>query len=172
MQTSAITVHTRLTRRLYRQYMHFHVFRKDFGWLKFTGGCLLVFIFGLFNFRVDSIILGWVFVLFALYLLVSRFLRFYLSLNRICRQYGLDEMPRTFYSITFTSSGLDVRNKTEHAAYTWEQVHHVYKRPGILYLYMNPRTAYLLPDGMVENGTLDDVWALACSSLPLQKITK
>lgn len=172
MQSPAITVHTRLTRRIYRQYMHFHVYRKDLGWLKFTGGCLLVFLFGLINFRTDSPMLGWVFVLLAAYLLVSRFLRFYLSLDRICRQYGLDSLPRTFYTVTFTGSGLDVTSKTEHASYSWEQVYHAYRRPGILYLYMNPQTAYLLPDGMVEGGTLEDLWALVCASLSPEKKTE
>ena len=107
METPAITVHTRLTRTSYRKYMYFHVFRKDSAWLKFTAMCLLVLLFGLINFRTGSPGLGWVFVLLAAYLLVSRYLRFFLSLNRICSQYGLDSLPRTFYSITFSPSGLD-----------------------------------------------------------------
>lgn len=172
MQTPAITVHTRLTQTLYRQYMHFHVYQKDHGWLIFTGGCLLVFLFGLFNFRTDGPILGWVFVVLAVYLLVSRFLRFYLSLNRICRQYGLDSLPRSFYSVTFTPEGLEVRNRTEQAFYSWDQVHHAYFRPGIIYLYMNPQTAYLLPDSMVEGGTLEDVWTLASAQLLPEKRTR
>jgi hypothetical protein len=172
METPAITVHTRLTRTSYRKYMYFHVFRKDSAWLKFTAMCLLVLLFGLINFRTGSPGLGWVFVLLAAYLLVSRYLRFFLSLNRICSQYGLDSLPRTFYSITFSPSGLDVSNKTEHASYPWKQVHHAYRRPGILYLYMNPQTAYLLPDGMIECGTLEDLWNLICSSLPPEKRTE
>lgn len=172
MQTPAITVHTMLTQKIYRQYMHFHVYQKDRGWLKFTGGCLLVFLFGLFNFRTNSPLLGWAFTLLAAYLLVSRFLRFYLSLNRICRQYGLDDTPRAFYDVTFTVSGLDVKNKTEKAFYPWERVYHVYRRPGILYFYMNPQTAYLLPGDKVEGGELEDVWSMACSLLPPEKITQ
>jgi len=112
METPAITVHTRLTRTSYRKYMYFHVFRKDSAWLKFTAMCLLVLLFGLINFRTGSPGLGWVFVLLAAYLLVSRYLRFFLSLNRICSQYCLDSLPRTFYSITLSPSGLDVSNNT------------------------------------------------------------
>ena len=178
METPAITVHTRLTRTSYRKYMYFHVFRKDSAWLKFTAMCLLVRQASALpptSFTPNVAIgpgLGWVFVLLAAYLLVSRYLRFFLSLNRICSQYGLDSLPRTFYSITFSPSGLDVSNKTEHASYPWKQVHHAYRRPGILYLYMNPQTAYLLPDGMIECGTLEDLWNLICSSLPPEKRTE
>ena len=172
METPAITVHTRLTRTSYRKYMYFHVFRRDSAWLKFTAMCLLLLLFGLFNFRTDSPILGWVFTGLAAYLLISRYLRFFLSLNRICSQYGLDSLPRTFYTITFTPSGLDVSNRTEQASYPWKQVHHAYRRPGILYIYMNPQTAYLVPDDMTEGGTLEELWTLISSLLPPEKRTE
>ena len=96
-----IRIESRLTDRQYRDYMNFHVLgnRRDV-----AQHCIisaLIVLFGLINFRAGSPILGWIFVTLGIYVFVSRFVRFYLSVNRISEQFGLSREPKFFYMLTF-----------------------------------------------------------------------
>ena len=171
MTANCITIHTDLDEKTYRSYMNFHVFKKDRGWLVQLLLCLVIFIFGLMNYQVHSPILGTVFVLLSLYLLITRFLRFYISLNRICETYGLSDKPKHFYTLVVSDAGLRVSNQTENTVYQWEQVYHAYCFPHMIYLYMNRSTAFLLPDTRMEGGTEAELREIIKKHLPEERLT-
>ena len=170
---SDIKVSCDLTEKQYRNYMFFHVLGKKKDLLIHLLWCLLILFFGLSNFHVNSPILGWVFTIAAIYLFVSRYLRFFMSVNRISEQYGLSDTPKHFYTIVFQSTSFQIRNQKEVARYTWKEIFHVYimEQRNMIYLYMNKDTAFLLPYVGIENGTIDQLKTFLSEKLPAEKIT-
>ena len=172
MANQIITVHSNITYQIYRSYMNFHVFRRDKGWVKLVLYCFAFIIFGIFNLKANSPILGSIFIGLAIYVLVSRFLRFYMSVNRIADTFQLTNVPRLFYTIKVCHSDIEIHNEKENATYTWNQVHHAYRVKDMIYLYFTQQTAFLLPSTNIEGGDMDSLWALICTSLPSEKVTK
>ena len=154
-----IRVECSLTERQYRDYMKFHVLgnRRDV----FRHGilCLLIAAFGAVNFSAKSPLLGWIFVTLAIYLFISRYLRFYMSVNRIVEQFGLSGSPKYFYTLTFHSRNFEVKNQKEHANYSYDRIlrTHFDDEKQILYLYLTKSSAFLLPTALIagaEENTL------------------
>ncbi|MDD3369038.1 MAG: YcxB family protein [Lachnospiraceae bacterium] len=171
MNVDSITVRSNITEKIYQTYMNFHVYKRDKSWIKLPICCAIIAVFAVCNFIASSPILGWIFLTLAFYLLISRFLRFYMSVNRICMEYKLNQIPKLFYTVTLSRSGIDVVNEKEKANYSWDQVYHVYRRKDIIYLYLNSQNAFLLPFDELDGGSAEDLWALITSILSADKVT-
>lgn len=172
-----IKIRCHLTERMYRRYMRFHVLgdRKAVG--LHLGLSLLIMLFGGMNFRTGSPILGWIFVTLGLYFFVSRYLRFYLSVNRIAAQFGLSAEPKFFYELTFSGDGFDVHSDREQARYPLARVCRACFLPKeqIAYLYLNKSSAFLLPYGDFTEGTPADLEArirTACGGTVVESMAK
>lgn len=165
-----IKIDCSLTEKQYRRYMTFHVLERSKSWLKIVVCSVLIFIFGMMNFKVGSPVLGWIFVTLAAYLLFSRFIRFFTSVNRIVLQYQLSDTPKHFYSIVFFSDGLTVANDKEFAKYEWSRIHKAYFRKDILYLYLNEQTAFLIPYDGIEKGSVGLLYSLINDNIDKTKI--
>ncbi|MDO4962108.1 MAG: YcxB family protein [Eubacteriales bacterium] len=151
-----IICRTELTEKIYRKYMYYHVFRRDKGWLKHLIMCAVILIFGLMNLYTNSPVLAVIFITLALYLFVSRYLRFFISIGRITEQFGLGAEPNYFYTLTLSDSVIHVENGKETADYPWDRVCLACIFPDIIYLYMNPQTALLLPTGCLTSASGTD----------------
>ena len=186
-ENGRIRIESRLTDRQYRDYMNFHVLgnRRDV-----AQHCIisaLIVLFGFFNFRAGSPILGWIFVTLGIYVFVSRFVRFYLSVNRIIEQFGLSREPKFFYMLTFpvpASAGdravsgdaaqaaersgdlpdleFEVRNEKESAKYPLSRVYRCWflEKRRAAYLYLTKANAFLLPYESFTEGSPDELKAL------------
>jgi len=154
-KTQRVTAECKLTDRQYRKYMNFHVLGNHRDVAKHSIACALIVLFGLINFRTASPVLGWIFVTLGVYLFISRFIRFYMSVNRIIHQFGLSEEPKFFYMLSFSGSSFTVQNATEKADYEMSRIHHVYdrKKESIIYLYLTKANAFLLPYDSFTSGS-------------------
>ena len=152
-----IRVKCALTERQYRDYMKFHVLGNHTDLRRHIILCVLIAAFGAVNFAAGSPVLGWIFATLALYVFVSRFLRFYMSVNRIVEQFGLGEEPKDFYTVTFHSGDFEVDNQKEHARYPYSRIVRVCFREenAILYLYLTSSNAFLIPFGGFESGSVE-----------------
>jgi len=153
-----IQVRCQLTERQYRRYMRFHVLgsRKAVGTHLLLSAMILVF--GGMNIHAGSPILGALFLALGFYFLVSRYLRFYMSLNRIVEQHGLGETPKLFYELTFQGDGIDARNDKEQAHYPLDRVCRAcfMEKDRITYLYLTKSNAFLLPwEGFIQGSPED-----------------
>ena len=157
-----VRVKCALTEQQYRDYMKFHVLGNHKDLRRHIILCALIAAFGAVNFATGSPLLGWIFVTLGLYVFVSRFLRFYMSVNRIVEQFGLGEAPKDFYTIIFHSGNFEVDNRKEHARYPYDRIVRVCFREDrkILYLYLTQSNAFLLPYDGFESGTADDLKSL------------
>ncbi len=170
-----IRIESRLTDRQYRHYMNFHVLgnRRDVT-IHVTISALIV-IFGLINFRTGSPILGWIFVTLGAYVFISRFFRFFTSVNRIIHEFGLSAEPKFFYSVTFRDHDFEVRNATEKADYdlNGERIRHAYfrEKERILYLYLTKANAFLLPYDSFTQGTPEDLKKILAEKCGHDKVT-
>ena len=163
-----IRVRCALTERQYRRYMRFHVLgdRRSVGAHLFLS--LLIVAFGLMNFFTKSPILGWIFVTLGVYFLVSRYLRFYISVNRIIDQYGLGATPKFFYELAFGEDGFEVKNDREQARYGMDRICRAcfLEQDRIAYLYLTKANAFLLPYEGFTEGRPEDLKALVREACP------
>ena len=175
-----ITIESCLTDRQYRKYMNFHVLGSRSDVAKHCIISVLIVIFGMINFRTGSPVLGWIFVTLGLYVFVSRFIRFYMSVNRIIHEFGLSQEPKFFYMIRFSSGGagssadtFHVKNATESADYPLEKVYHAYfrEKEQIVYLYLTKANAFLLPYASFTRGTPGDLKELLSQKCGDHKVT-
>ena len=170
-----ICIESKLTDRQYRQYMNFHVLgnRRDVA-IHVTISALIV-IFGFVNFRTGSPVLGWIFVTLGVYVFISRFFRFFTSVNRIIHEFGLSDDPKYVYTLTFREDGFLVRNATEMAEYelNGERIFHAYfrEKEQILYLYLTKANAFLLPYQSFVQGTPRDLEKLLADKCGHDKVT-
>ena len=144
-----------LTQQQYRAYMKFHVLGRKKDLIIHAIGAILLFLFGLANMKVSSPILGWTFIALALYFLVSRYLRFFISVNRIVKQFGLTDTPKYFYSLTFHDHTFDISNNKESARYEYRKIHHVnfMDQDQLIFLYMTADQAFLIPYSAFSSGS-------------------
>ena len=168
-----IKVTCNLTEKQYRNYMTFHVLGRKKDLLLHLFWCLLILAFGLVNFHINGPILGWVFTIASVYLFVSRYLRFFISVNRISEQYGLSDTPKYFYTVVFQPASFQGRSQKETARYNWGDIFqiHIMEQKNMIYLYMNKDTAFLLPYEGIENGTISSLKDLFSEKLPAEKLT-
>jgi len=156
-----IQVNCRLTDRQYRRYMVFHVLGDKKAVVGHLVLSLLILVFGGMNIHAGSPILGWLFILLGFYFLVSRYLRFFISVGRITEQFGLGKTPKFFYELTFQQDGFDVRNEKEQARYPFDRICRAcfMEKHQIVYLYLTKSNAFLLPYEGFDQGGPEDLKA-------------
>lgn len=145
MQTENIVVKSMITEKIYRSYMNFHVYKRNKSWIQLPILSFFLFLFGLVNLFTNSPILAFTFITLSIYLFLSRFLRFYISVKRICKEHGLSEKPKLFYTLEINKSGLLITNKNEKATYKWNNLYHIYILENVIYIYLNDQNAFILP---------------------------
>ena len=169
-----IRIESQLTDRQYRRYMNFHVLGNRRDVAIHISICALIIIFGRVNFRTGSPVLGWIFVTLGAYVFISRFFRFYTSVNRIIHEFGLSEEPKFFYTVTFRDDGFEVRNATEKADYelNGERIYRACfrEKEHILYLYLTKVNAFLLPYASFTQGTPEDLKKLLAEKCGNDKV--
>lgn len=118
-----------------------------------------------------AVLLGSVLLIVGLGMPLYHFGSFFFSIHRQIRQRKL-KLPQLVYTIELTSGaeGIVVDNGSEHAAYRWKQVFHVYRDKFATYLYLTPTRAFLLPHFCVEEGA-DALWELIGKKVPKDKCT-
>ena len=119
--------------------------------------------------RRGAVLLGSVLLVVALGLPAAYFLSFFLSLRR--QGAGLAG-GKYIYTVELYDDdrGITVDNGDEHAAYSWEQVYHVYRTETASYLYITPQRAYLIPHDCVGKD-IGRLWALIQRRVPADRQT-
>lgn len=119
--------------------------------------------------RRGAVLLGIVLLVVALGLPAVYFLSFYLSLRR--QSAGLAGEKHVYtLELYGDSRGIAVDNGSEHAAYPWDQVFHVYRTGTATYLYITPQRAFLIPHRCVGDGA-DGLWELIGRQIPEDRQT-
>jgi len=118
-----------------------------------------------------AVLLGSILLIVGLGMPCVYFSTFFLSLRRHIAASGLDT-PRLVYTLELTrdDDGVHVRNDTEHAAYRWKDVYHIYRDTAATYLFMTADRAFLLPDACLET-TPGELWQFLRSMVPEEKCT-
>lgn len=140
----------------------FDAFRRNKSWLR---PALFAAILGaaaaacfVLHQRRGAVLLGSVLLVVALGLPAAWSLSFFLSLREQSAGFAGGKYVYTL-ELYDDPRGIAVDNGAEQAAYPWEQVYHVYRRPAASYLYIAPRRAFLIPHHCVEGGA-EALWAL------------
>ena len=121
--------------------------------------------------RRGAVLLGGVLLAVALGLPAAWFLSFSLSLRRQAQAAGLSGGTYAYtLELHDDDRGIAVDKGTEHAAYPWEQVFHVYRGKAASYLYITPQRAFLLPHRCVSGGG-DALWDLIARHIPTDRQT-
>ena len=121
--------------------------------------------------RHGAALLGYVLLAVALGLPAAWFLSFYLSLRRQAQAAGFSGGKYAYtLKLHDDDRGIAVDNGTEHAAYPWEQVFHVYRSKTASYLYITPQRAFLMPHSCVKGGA-DGLWELIKRHVPENRQT-
>lgn len=103
--------------------------------------------------RRGAVLLGCVLLVVALGLPAAWFLSFYLSLRKQAKAAGLSGGKYAYTLELYDDDrGIVVDNGSEHAAYPWEQVFHVYRNETASYLYITPQRAFLIPHDCLRGG--------------------
>ncbi|MFV0504231.1 MAG: YcxB family protein [Lachnospirales bacterium] len=165
------TIETLLTEKIYRTYIKFHVYNRNKDWLLIPILSFVILIFALINLFTNSPILAFIFIILAIYLLLSRFLRFYISVNRICKQFNLSSAPKYFYTLEFCGENLLVFSKTENTEYPLNKIFHIYIFNNILYIYINKNSAFIAPLNEFSQNEKENLIQLISNNINTDKIT-
>ena len=87
------------------------------------------------------------------------------------RQVRAMKLPRTVYNIDLTESGVTCWHTAGGAAAEttpWAQVYSAWRRPGAVYLYVQPGRAYLLPAAGAAGD--EKLWAVLGAQLPADRL--
>lgn len=148
-------VQVRLSERDFLKFSMFDTFVHKKGWLRpalFAAilGASAGVCFALRE-RRGAVLLGAVLLIVALGLPGAWLLSFFLSVRRQAKDQGLAG-GKYVYTLDLGEKELAVDNGHERAAYPWEQIFRVYRRPDAAYLYINPQRAFLLPYACAGEG--------------------
>lgn len=121
--------------------------------------------------RRGAVLLGGALLTVAVGLPVAWLVNFWLSLRRQARAAGLSGGKHVYtLELHDDETGITVDNEKECAAYSWEQMLHVYRSRTASYLYITPQRAFLIPHDCVEGGP-DALWALVRRHVPAGRQT-
>lgn len=121
--------------------------------------------------RRGAVLLGGVLLVVALGLPAAWFLSFYLSLRKQAQAAGLSGGKYAYtLELHDDDQGITVDKGAEHAAYSWEQVFHVYRSKTASYLYITPQRAFLIPHDCVKGGG-ERLWELVGRRAPVDRQT-
>ena len=148
---------------------HKKVWRRPARFAASLGGAAVVWF--VLHGRPGAALLGYVLLVVALGLPAAWFLSFYLSLRKQAQAAGLASGKYAYtLELHDDDRGVTVDNGTEHAAYPWGQIFHVYRSKTASYLYITPQRAFLMPHGCVEGGA-DGLWELIKRRVPENRQT-
>ena len=168
-------VEVRLNEKDFMRFSWFDAFRHKKAWRRpalFAAilGAAATICFVLHN-RDGAVLLGCMLLVVALGLPAAWFLSFYLSLRRQARDAGLSGGKYAYTLELYDDGrGIVVDNGNERAAYSWEQVFHIYRNETASYLYITPQRAFLIPHDCVK-GRGDSLWKLVGQQLPAERQT-
>lgn len=121
--------------------------------------------------RRGAVLLGCVLLVVALGLPAAWFLSFCLSLRKQAQAAGLSGGKYAYtLELHDDDRGIVVDNGNEHAAYSWEQIFHVYRSKTASYLYITPQRAFLIPHACVKDGE-NRLWELVGRWVPVDRQT-
>lgn len=121
--------------------------------------------------RRGAVLLGGALLAVALGLPAAWLLNFGVSLRRQAKAAGLSGGKHVYtLELQDDEAGVAVDSGKERAAYSWEQVFHVYRNKTASYLYITPQRAFLIPHDCVEGGE-DALWNLFGRCIPAEHQT-
>lgn len=148
-------VQVRLSERDFLKFSMFDAFICKKGWLR---PALFAAILGVsagvcfaLRERRGAVLLGAVLAVVALGLPAAWFLSFFLSVRRQAGAQGLAG-GKYVYTLDLGEKELAVDNGHERAAYPWDKLYRVCRRPDAAYLYITPQRAFLIPHSCVQGG--------------------
>jgi len=167
MKEEAIIVPARITRQVFQQFALFDTFSLQKRWkLPLIFALIMSALAGLclaFRERKEgAALLGCVLLVVGLGLPLAYFLSYWLSLRQ---QLARIAPERIAYTLRLEPGGIQVTSGSQKASYSWETVYMAFRASGCIYLYVEERRAYLLPDG--PSGKR--VWELMRDRLPPEK---
>jgi len=167
MKENVILVPARITPQVFRQFALFDTFYLQKRWkLPLIFALIMSALAGLcLAFREQkegAVLLGVVLLLVGLGLPLVYFLNYWLSLRQQLARMVPD---RIAYTLRLEPGGIQVTAGSQKASYSWEAVYMAYRASGCVYLYVEERRAYLLPDGPSSQR----VWELMQNRLPPEK---
>jgi len=164
MKEEAIIVPARITRQVFQRFALFDTFSLQKRWklplvFALVMSALAALCLAFREQKEGAALLGAVLLLVGLGLPLVYFLSYWLSLRQ---QLARMEPDRIAYTLRLGPGGIQATSGTQKASYSWETVYMACRVPGCVYLYVEERRAYLLPDG--PSG--QRVWALIRDRLP------
>lgn len=168
MKEGALIVPARITPQVFRRFALFDTFYLQKRWkLPLIFALIMSALAGLclaFRERKEgAALLGGVLLLVGLGLPLAYFLSYWLSLRQQLSRMVPD---RIAYTLRLEAGGVQVTAGSQKASYAWETVYMACRVSGCIYLYVEERRAYLLPDG--PSG--QQVWSLMRDHLPPEKV--
>lgn len=159
---------TKLNPADFREFAFFDVFRIQGKWKAPTVFFILMALFSSVCFvmheKRGAVFLGCVLLTVGLLLPICYCLSFLLSVNRQCRRIAPGQ---TVYTLRFFEDRFEVLKGKETAAFRWDELYHAYRRAHGIYLYVQPRHAFIVS----EEETADELWAFLRSQLRSGQIT-
>jgi len=167
MKEESIIVPARITRQVFQRFALFDTFSLQKRWklpliFALIMSALAVLCLAFREQKEGAALLGTVLLLVGLGLPLAYFLSYWLSLRQ---QLARMEPDRIAYTLRLEPGGIQVTSGTQKASYSWESVHMASRVSGCVYLYVEERRAYLLPDGPSSRR----IWELIRDRLPAEK---
>lgn len=160
MKHPVITVQAKIDPGAFRSFALFDAFLRQKRWrgLALFAGIMAVFsgvCFAAGSRQEQAVLLGGVLLAVGLGLPAVYVISYLLSVGRQARRLGLSA-SRTVYTLHFSEEGVLVVSGKERTEFRWAELFCAYRVKGGVYLYANPRKAFLLP----RDGQTEAVWQM------------
>jgi len=168
MKEEAIMIPARITRQVFQRFALFDTFSLQKRWklplIFAVSMCALAGLCLAFRERKEgAALLGSVLLLVGLGLPLAYFLSYWMSLRQQLARMAPEQIA---YTLRLEPAGIQVTSGSRKASYSWETVYMACRVSGCVYLYVEERRAYLLPDGPSSQR----VWELIRDRLPAERV--
>jgi hypothetical protein len=168
-QTSEIIVESKIDKKIYLDFFRFNCFYMNKHARNSFLFPLLLLLFAIFNWFVGSAYLGWILFVLALITPIWILITYRSQAEKQIRQFDLNS-PKVFYTISFSSNGIYIRNKKEKADYNWDTVYSIYRTSCYMYLYLTKTKAFIIPFEGILSSTPELLWQLFTDNVEATKL--
>ncbi|MGN0975751.1 MAG: YcxB family protein [Gemmiger sp.] len=175
MSESTIQIPVRLSSVAFQEFALFDILSLRKRWRRPLLFAVLMAAFACVCFVVgrangQGVLLGWVLLVIGLGIPVVYFLYFFHSVKQQAEKMKLDT-PRLVYTVELNANGAICRPIGSHPQVEttpWAEMYGAWRREDVIYLYVRPGRAYILP-GKQANVSDDKLWAYLTGHLPAGK---
>lgn len=164
-----ITANCFIDAATYLDFNRFHRFYSNKSSINIIIFPLLIIGFAIANWVIGNNIVGWILFIVGILAPIWILIKFRLDTGLKIKEFDLKNNARVFYSITFDTKGVHVKNKKETADYKWEQVHMVYHTKKYIYVYLTRLNAFIIPSSSIVQADSNELSELLTSHISREK---